>query len=61
MLKAQGPFPSGSDPGLKNRLCAQRLKEREVIDSKRSRETIDDLRVYKTEAARNEKADYGGP
>lgn len=58
MLKTQGPFPSDSDPGLKKRLCAQRLKEREVIDSKKSREKIDDLRVYKKEAASNKKAGY---
>lgn len=58
MLKAQGPFSRGNDPGLKNRLCSQRLKEREVIDSKKSREKTDDLRVYKKEAARNKKAGY---
>lgn len=53
MLKAHGPFPSGSDPGLKNRLCAQRLKETDVIDPNKSREKIDDLRVHKKEAANN--------
>lgn len=51
-------FSRGNDPGLKNRLCPRRLKEREVIDSKKSREKTDDLRVCKKEAARNKKAGY---